>query len=63
MCPFCFATLALVAAGATSAGGLATLAVNFSGRGKQTEVTSNSSERSNPDANERNPQTKGSVAK
>jgi len=41
MCPFCFATLALVAAGATSAGGVAALAVKLS-RKKATESVSNS---------------------
>jgi len=30
MCPFCFASIGLIVAGATSAGGLATLAVKLS---------------------------------
>lgn len=41
MCPFCLATLALVAAGATSVGGVAVLAVKLSHK-KTTDSVLNS---------------------
>ena len=46
MCPFCFATVGLVVAGAVSTGGLAALAVKVS-RKNRTEVLPNSDERKN----------------
>jgi hypothetical protein len=49
MCPFCFATLALVAAGATSVGGVAALAVKLS-RKKSTD--SSNSNRSDENADD-----------
>jgi len=36
MCPFCFGTLGLVVAGTVSTGGLAALAVKFSGKKNNT---------------------------
>ena len=65
MCPFCLASLALVAAGATSAGSLAALAVKLSRQGCQAlEIIPNSNlqERSNRDVYERNRKTEGSLA-
>jgi hypothetical protein len=44
MCPFCFATLTMVAAGATSVGGIAVLAVKLS-RAKKSTDSSNSNRR------------------
>ena len=50
MCPFCLASLGLIVAGATSAGGLAALAVRVSRQNRHTpESISDSSERSTPD--------------
>jgi hypothetical protein len=46
MCPFCFATMALVAAGVTSAGGVTALAVKLALR-KTTNSVPNSNERMN----------------
>ena len=47
MCPFCFATMGLVVAGAVSTGGLAALAVKVSGKkNKATEIIPNLEERS-----------------
>lgn len=46
MCPICFATLALVAAGATSASGLAALTVRLSRqRNKTREMNPNTNEK------------------
>ena len=46
MCPFCFATMGLVVAGAVSTGGLAALAVKVSGKtNKATEIIPNLEER------------------
>jgi hypothetical protein len=46
MCPFCLASIGLIVGSATSAGGLAALAVKLSQRkSKGKEVTPNSSER------------------
>jgi hypothetical protein len=39
MCPFCFATVGLVVAGAVSTGGLAVLAVKVHGKKKLTAGT------------------------
>jgi hypothetical protein len=45
MCPFCLASMGLIVAGATSAGGLTALAVKLSQkRNRGQEVTPNSSE-------------------
>lgn len=49
MCPFCFATMAMAAAGLASAGGVAVLAVKISRR-KTTDSVSNSNERMNENA-------------
>jgi hypothetical protein len=47
MCPFCLASLGLIVAGATSAGGLAALAVKLSQKkNPRQEVTPNSNESS-----------------
>ncbi len=52
MCPFCLATMGLMAASVTSAGGLAALAVKLS-RKKNPEIpNSNSNGRSNEDGNQ-----------
>ncbi len=46
MCPFCFASIGLIVAGATSAGGLAALAVRLSGnKASVLEIVSDSIER------------------
>jgi hypothetical protein len=47
MCPFCFATMGLIVAGAVSTGGLAALAVKVSRKNQAGEVLPNSEERSN----------------
>jgi hypothetical protein len=49
MCPFCFATIGLVVAGAISTGGLAALAVKVSRKNRAGEIlpNSNSDERKN----------------
>jgi hypothetical protein len=47
MCPFCFATMGLVVAGAVSTGGLAALAVKVSRKSWTGEVLPNSEERKN----------------
>jgi hypothetical protein len=39
MCPICLSTLAMIAAGATSTGGLATIAVRMRGRGTASAAT------------------------
>ena len=54
MCPFCFASIGLVVAGAVSTGGLAALAVKVSGNNaKATEIIPNIEERSSQDENTR----------
>jgi len=45
MCPFCFATMGLVVAGAVSTGGLAALAVRASRKNRAGEIPPNSDER------------------
>jgi hypothetical protein len=45
MCPFCFATVGLVVAGAVSTGGLAALGVKVSRKNRAGEVLPNSEER------------------
>ena len=65
MCPFCFASLALIAAGATSAGGLAGLAVKLSRNGSRAAEfipNSNSNERSTLDVYEPYSKLEGSLA-
>ena len=53
MCPFCFATMGLIVAGAASSGGLAALAVNLSRKkNKAREIVPNSDKRRNQDVNE-----------
>jgi hypothetical protein len=47
MCPFCFANMGLVVAGAVSTGGLAALAVKVSRKNRTGEVLPNSDEREN----------------
>jgi len=47
MCPFCFATMGLVVAGAVSTGGLAALAVKMSRKNRAEDVLPNSDERKN----------------
>jgi hypothetical protein len=52
MCPFCFATVGCVVAGAVSTGGLAAWAVKLSRREKtRNETMSNGNERSTQDVN------------
>jgi len=64
MCPFCFATLALVAAGATSAGGLAALTVKFSRRrSKSREINLNANERRKEDVYECDTNPESGVAR
>jgi hypothetical protein len=41
MCPFCFATVGLVVAGAVSTGGIAALAVKFSRKNGAEEIIPN----------------------
>ena len=52
MCPFCFATIGLIVAGAVSTGGLAALAVKVSRKDRTGEVLPNSDERKNQDVNQ-----------
>ncbi len=47
MCPFCFATMGLIVAGAVSTGGLAALAVKVSRKNRAGEVLPNPAERKN----------------
>jgi hypothetical protein len=47
MCPFCFATMGLIVAGAVSSGGLAALTVKVSRKNRAGEVLPNSEERKN----------------
>lgn len=64
MCPFCFASLALAAAGTASAGGLTALAVKLARKGSRAaEIIPNSNERSNRDVNERGSTTEGGIAR
>ena len=51
MCPFCLASMGLIVASATSAGGLTALAVKLSRKknGVKESLISNSNERSNED--------------
>jgi hypothetical protein len=57
MCPFCFATMGLVVAGAVSTGGLATLAVKISRKKRAGEVipgSANSNEGKDHNVDEHN---------
>jgi hypothetical protein len=55
MCPFCLASLGLIAAGIASTGGLAALAVKVSAkRTESTDNTPDSAERSNLNGNSQN---------
>ena len=64
MCPFCMTTVALVAASATSAAGVAALAAKvFRKKSEAKEVISNPSERRNQDVYEHDTKTEGSVAR
>jgi len=47
MCPFCFATIGVVVAGAVSTGGLAALAVKVSRKNRTGEVLPTADERKN----------------
>ena len=49
MCPFCLASMGLIVASATSAGGLTVLAVKLSLKKNNAKETPISNERSNPD--------------
>ncbi len=53
MCPFCWATMGLIVAGAASTGGLAALAVKVSRKKSGAgEIDPNSDKRRNQDVNE-----------
>jgi hypothetical protein len=53
MCPFCFATMGLIVAGAASTGGLAALAVKLSRKKNGArEIVPNSDERKNQNVDE-----------
>ena len=62
MCPFCSATMGLIAAGAASTGGLAALAVKVS-RKKHGEIAPNSNPRRYQDVDEHNREPENSVAR
>jgi hypothetical protein len=50
MCPFCFATMGLIVAGAASSGGLAALALKVSRKKNRAgEIAANSDKRRNED--------------
>jgi hypothetical protein len=51
MCPFCLASMGLIVAGATSAGGLTALAVKLSRKKKDAKEISNSKEGRNENVN------------
>lgn len=52
MCPFCLATMGLIVAGATSAGGLTVLGLKLSRKkNNPKEIAPNSNERKNPNVN------------
>jgi hypothetical protein len=52
MCPVCLASVGMIVAGVTSAGGLTALAVKLSRKKQNVEVNPNSNERSNEDVNQ-----------
>jgi hypothetical protein len=63
MCPFCWATMGLIVAGAASTGGLAALAVRVSRKKNgAAEIVPNSSKRRNQDVNEHDRKPENSVA-
>lgn len=63
MCPFCLATLAFVAVGATSAGGLAALAVKHLPREAKPEQSSGTEMRGeNQNVYQRDGKTESSIA-
>ena len=51
MCPFCIATMGLIVASATSAGGLTALAVKLSRKKSNAKEIPNPNERSNQNVN------------
>ena len=51
MCPFCLASMGLIVADATSAGGLTALAVKLSRKKSNAKEIPNPNERSNQDVN------------
>jgi hypothetical protein len=53
MCPFCFATMGLVVAGAVSTGGLTALAVGVSRKTRAGEILPNSDERKNQNVDQK----------
>jgi len=53
MCPFCFATIGVVVAGAVSTGGLAALAVKVSRKNRTGELLPNSDERENKNVDQK----------
>jgi hypothetical protein len=64
MCPFCFATVGFVVAGAVSTGGLAALAVKMSCRkNTRNETMSNVTERRTQDVNQHDHQSENCVAR
>jgi hypothetical protein len=64
MCPFCFASMGLVVAGAVSTGGLAALAVKVSRHKTRTkEIVPNSNQRRNQDVNQQDRKPENSVAR
>jgi hypothetical protein len=52
MCPFCFASMGLIVAGAASAGGLAALATKMSRKKSEAGEILNTNQRSDQDDNE-----------
>ena len=64
MCPFCWANMGLIVAGAVSTGGLAALAVRVSRKKNGTaEIVPNSSKRRDQDVNEHDRESENSVAR
>jgi hypothetical protein len=64
MCPFCWTTMALMAASATSVGGLAVLSLKLSRKNKlEGDNIQNSNQRRDRYVYERNSETQGSIAK
>jgi hypothetical protein len=51
MCPFCLASMGLIVASTTSAGGLAVLAAKLSRKKKNSKAISNSNQGSNENVN------------
>jgi hypothetical protein len=64
MCPFCWATMGLIVAGAASTGGLAALALRVPRKKNgAAEIVPNSSKRRNQDVNEHDREPANSVAR